>query len=78
KRLERMENLATQHGGVRRAYAIQAGREVRVLVDAERLQDAAAGRLSHQIAREIEEELQYPGEITVTVIRETRFQEVAH
>ena len=78
KRLERLENLATQHGGVRRAYAIQAGREVRVLVDASRMHDEEAARLSNSIAREIEEELQYPGEITVTVIRETRFQEIAH
>jgi ribonuclease Y len=78
KRLERLESLATQHGGVQRAYAIQAGREVRVLVDSGKVQDQAAGRLAHQIAREIEEELQYPGEIMVTVIRETRFQEIAH
>ncbi len=78
KRLQRLENLATQHGGVRTAYAIQAGREVRVLVDAGKMQDEAAARLSHQIAGEIEEELQYPGEIMVTVIRETRYQEVAH
>ncbi|MHC4984099.1 MAG: ribonuclease Y, partial [Planctomycetota bacterium] len=78
KRLERLENLATQHGGVTRAFAIQAGREVRVLVDSNKMQDQAASRLSHDIAREIEEELQYPGEIVVTVIRESRFQEVAH
>jgi ribonuclease Y len=78
KRLERLENLAIQHGGVQSAYAIQAGREVRVLVDAGKIQDQAAARLSHQIAREVEEELQYPGEIVVTVIRETRYQEIAH
>ncbi len=78
KRLERLENLATQHGGVQNAFAIQAGREVRVLVKSSKVQDEAAARLSHQIAREIEEELQYPGEIVVNVIRETRFQEIAH
>jgi ribonuclease Y len=78
KRLERLESLATQHSGVLRAFAIQAGREVRVLVDSVKLQDQAAARLSQDIAHEIEEELQYPGEILVTVIRETRFQEVAH
>jgi len=78
KRLELLENLATQHGGVVRAFAIQAGREVRVLVDSNRISDQAAARLSHEIAREIEEELQYPGEIQVTVIRESRFQEIAH
>ena len=78
KRLERLENLAAQHSGVVRAFAIQAGREVRVLVNSEKVKDQTAARLSYQIAREIEEELQYPGEITVTVIRETRFQETAH
>lgn len=78
KRLERLENLATQHGGVTRAFAIQAGREVRVLVDSDKVNDQTAARLSHEIAREIQEELQYPGEILVTVIRESRFQEVAH
>ncbi len=78
KRLERLENLAMQHGGVARAFAIQAGREVRVLVDSSKVSDQAAARLSHDIAREIEEELQYPGEIVVMVIRESRFQEVAH
>ena len=78
KRLERLENLATQHGGVVRAFAIQAGREVRVLVNSNKVHDQAAERLSHDIAREIEEELQYPGEILVTVVRESRFQDVAH
>ena len=78
KRLERLENLATQHGGVQRAFAIQAGREVRVLVDSKKVNDQSAARLSHDIAHEIEDELQYPGEIVVTVIRESRFQEVAH
>ena len=78
KRLERLENLATQHGGVQRAFAIQAGREVRILVDAKKVTDQSAARLSHDIAREIEDELQYPGEIVVTVIRESRFQGVAH
>jgi len=78
KRLERLESLAAQHSGVMRAFAIQAGREVRVLVNSEKVKDQTAARLSQQIAREIEEELQYPGEIVVTVIRESRFQETAH
>ena len=78
KRLERLENLATQHGGVNRAFAIQAGREVRVLVDASKVKDQNAEKLSHEIAKEIEEELQYPGEILVTVIRESRFSATAH
>jgi ribonuclease Y len=78
KRLERLESLATQHSGVQRAFAIQAGREVRVLVDFNKVADHLAAKLSHEIAREIEDELQYPGEILVTVIRESRFQDVAH
>ncbi len=78
KRLERLENLATQHSGVKTAYAIQAGREVRVLVNSDRVRDESAARMSHQIAKEIEEELEYPGEIVVTVIRESRYQDVAH
>jgi ribonuclease Y len=77
KRLERLENLATAHGGVQRAFAIQAGREVRILVDAKKVNDQSAARLSQDIAHEIEDELQYPGEIVVTVIRESRFQGVA-
>ncbi len=78
KRLERLESLATRQEGVQRAFAIQAGREIRVLVDAERLNDKSAAKLSRDIAKDIEQELQYPGEITVTVIRECRFTEVAH
>jgi ribonucrease Y len=78
QRLERLENLATQHVGVARAFAIQAGRELRVLVDAGKLKDQNAQKLSHEIAKEIEEELQYPGEINVIVIRESRFKSTAH
>ena len=78
KRLERLESLASRHSGVQRAFAIQAGREIRVMVNADKVGDKSAAKLSHDIAREIEQELQYPGEIQVTVIRETRFSEVAH
>jgi len=78
KRLERLEGLARRHEGVQRAYAIQAGREIRVLVDAEKVNDKTAAKLARDIAREIEHELQYPGEVNVTVIRECRFVEVAH
>jgi len=78
KRLERLENLAKQHSGVARVFAIQAGREVRIIVDPDRVTDKSAAKLSRDIAREIEDELQYPGEIQVTVIRETRFLETAH
>ena len=78
KRLERLENLAAQHSGVQKVFAIQAGRELRVLVDCSRVNDDGAAKLSHEIASEVEEELQYPGEIMVTVIREVRFTEIAH
>ena len=78
KRLERLENLARRQDGVQQAYAIQAGREIRVLVDSERVNDKTAAKLSRDIARDIERELQYPGEVQVTVIRESRFNEVAH
>jgi len=78
KRLERLESLAYRHAGVQRAFAIQAGREIRVLVDAERMSDKTASKLSRDLAKEIEQELQYPGEVRVTVIRESRFSETAH
>jgi ribonuclease Y len=72
KRLERLESLATSFSGVKSAYAIQAGREVRVIVNPDKVNDKLAAKISYDIAREIEEELEYPGEVTVTVIRETR------
>jgi len=78
KRLARLENLATQHSGVARAFAIRAGREVRIIVDPQKVTDKQAAKLSRDIAREIEDELQYPGEIFVTVIRENRYTETAH
>ena len=77
KRLERLEDVAMSFPGVERAYAIQAGREVRVIVRPERVEDKEAPRLCRQIADEIERELTYPGEITVTLIRETRSVERA-
>ena len=78
KRLQRLESLATRQEGVQRAFAIQAGREIRVMVNADKVNDKSAAKLSRDIARDIEQELQYPGEIMVTVIRECRFSEVAH
>ena len=77
KRLESLEELAAGHPGVEKVYALQAGREIRVLVKPEEIDDDAAVLLSHEIAREIEEHLEYPGQIKVTVIRESRAVDVA-
>src|SRR5436190_519804 len=77
KRLEELEKIATAKPGVERCYAMQAGREVRVMVKPEDVDDDGAALLSHEIAREIEEQLEYPGQIKVTVIRESRAVEVA-
>jgi ribonucrease Y len=72
KRLEKLEEIATSFPGVERCYAIQAGRELRVMVTPERISDDDMARLSDETARRIEAELQYPGQIKVVVIRETR------
>ena len=77
KRLSQLETLASEFKGVDRVFAIQAGREVRVVVTPEAVDDAAAARLTDEIARKIERELQYPGQIKVVVIRETRAVGVA-
>src|SRR6266567_1099248 len=77
KRLESLEELASQKAGVDRVYALQAGREIRVIVKPEEIGDDDAVLLSHEIAREIEQHLDYPGQIKVTVIRESRAIEFA-
>jgi ribonucrease Y len=77
KRLRDLEELAMRHKGVDRVYAMQAGREIRVMVAPGAIDDDAATLLSHEIAREIEKELEYPGQIKVTVIRESRAIEYA-
>ncbi len=77
KRLESLEQLAAKHPGVEKVYALQAGREIRVIVKPHELDDDAAVLLSHEIAREIENHLEYPGQIKVTVIRESRAVDVA-
>ncbi len=77
KRLESLEELASQRAGVERVYALQAGREIRVIVKPEEIGDDDAVLLSHEIAREIEQHLDYPGQIKVTVIRESRAIEFA-
>ncbi len=77
KRLEKLESLATASKGVQKAYAIQAGREIRVIVKQEDLTDSESFTLSRDLAKKIEQELTYPGQIKVTVIRESRFVEYA-
>ncbi|MGN6378786.1 MAG: ribonuclease Y [Gaiellales bacterium] len=77
QRLESLERIATAKHGVERCYAMQAGREIRVMVRPEEVDDDTAALLSHEIAREIEETLEYPGQIKVTVIRESRAVEIA-
>jgi len=77
KRLEALETVATSFTGVQRAFAIQAGREVRVLVQPEAIDDLGSIHLARDVAKKIEESLQYPGQIKVTVIRETRATDYA-
>ena len=72
KRLETLEALAKSFEGVAKTYAIQAGREIRVVVEHDKIDDIVADKLSHDIAQKIEEEMEYPGQIKVTVIREVR------
>jgi ribonucrease Y len=77
KRLASLEELAAQKSGVDKVYALQAGREIRVIVKPGEVDDDAAVLLSHEIAREIEDQLEYPGQVKVTVIRESRAVDVA-
>jgi ribonucrease Y len=77
KRLASLEELAAQKPGVDKVYALQAGREIRVIVRPAEVDDDAAVLLSHEIAREIEDQLEYPGQVKVTVIRESRAVDVA-
>jgi ribonucrease Y len=77
KRLQRLEEICESHPGVSKVFAMQAGREVRVMVTPEEVDDLAAQVLARDIAKQVEEELQYPGQIKITVVRETRAVEVA-
>jgi ribonuclease Y len=77
KRLEELEGIAHSFEGVRQAYAVEAGREVRVIVDAVRVDDRSSLKLARDIAKKIEESMTYPGEIKVTVLREIRAVEYA-
>ncbi|MGI6455487.1 MAG: ribonuclease Y [bacterium] len=72
KRLQKLEELAVSFGGVEKCFAIQAGREIRIMVEPEEVDDQAAVKLAYDISKKIEEEMQYPGHIKVSVIRETR------
>ena len=78
KRLADLEKIADSFAGVEKSYAIQAGREVRIVVKPEKVDDLAALRLARDVARRVQDEMTYPGEIKITVIRETRASEVAH
>ncbi len=72
KRLKDLEELALSYPGVLKTYAIQAGRELRVIVGSEKVNDTDAETLSYEIAKKIQDEMTYPGQIKITVIRETR------
>jgi ribonuclease Y len=78
KRLQRIEEIATAKDGVEKVFAMQAGREVRVMVQPESVDDLEAQVMAREIAKQIEDELTYPGQIRVTVVRESRASEVAH
>ena len=77
KRIRTLEEMSMSFEGVQQAFAIQAGREVRIIVKPEAIDDLASTRLARDIAKKIEETMQYPGQIRVTVIRETRATEYA-
>ena len=77
QRLKDLENLAMGHSGVTKAYAVQAGRELRVMVDCEKVNDADAAKISFDISQKIQNEMTYPGQVKITVIRETRAVNVA-
>ncbi len=72
QRLKDLEAIAMDNDGVTKAFAIQAGRELRVMVESERVNDQKAGELSYTISQKIQNEMTYPGQVKVTVIRETR------
>lgn len=77
QRLEQLEKIANEFEGVERTYAIQAGREIRVMIQPERVNDARMAKIAHDIREKIENEMTYPGQIKVTLIRETRVSEIA-
>jgi ribonuclease Y len=78
KRLERLEEIGLNHDGVDKVFAMQAGREVRVMVLPDAVDDIQAQVIAREIAKQVESDLTYPGQIRVTVIRESRATEIAH
>ena len=78
ERLEALEDVATSFDGVERSYAIQAGREVRIRVKPEEMNEYEAAALARDVVKKVQDELIYPGQIKVTVVRETRNVEIAH
>ncbi|MFL6073911.1 MAG: HD domain-containing protein, partial [Mycobacteriales bacterium] len=78
RRLERIEQIAAAHEGVEKVFAMQAGREIRVMVSPDALDDLGAQMVAREVAKQIEDELTYPGQIRVTVVREWRSSEIAH
>jgi ribonuclease Y len=72
QRLNKLEELALAYPGVVKTYAIQAGRELRVIVGAEKVTDAESAQISYDLSKKIQDEMTYPGQIKITVIRETR------
>jgi ribonuclease Y len=77
QRLEQLESIADSFAGVEKSYAIQAGREIRVMVQPEKVDDVAMVKVAHDIREKIENEMTYPGQIKVTLIREVRVNELA-
>lgn len=77
KRIKKLEEIATSYEGIKRSFAVQAGREVRVMVQPQSFDDVAASKLARDIAKRIESEMDYPGQIRVTVVREVRTTEIA-
>ncbi len=77
KRLEKLEEIADSFQGVEKSYAIQAGREIRIIVKPDRVDDVIASQMARDIVKRIEGEMEYPGQIKVTVIREIRAVEYA-
>jgi ribonucrease Y len=77
KRLERIEEIASEQPGVEKVFAMQAGREIRVMVKPDEVDDIAAQVIARDVAKQIEEELTYPGQIRITVVRESRATEYA-